>query len=460
MQGNLLRKVKRKLYLASLTLVLLFTGTACQSTPQVQDSPSSRQASATELPSTAIAARVSENSNGNENRIKEPIIVAEGILNTNVNGMKAMIRIWMTEGKELNDPEPGPFQGTILKGKFDAVATDPEGKELARFELNQGFNGEEMSFKKGPPFRLLFDDYNGDTQPDFTIGQWGGSNGNFYTILTIGPSGFGILDSNIYSADHRSSIRYRKIAPQAFLNKYYDQEKGTYIDQIHRWKDGAFLIEAPFTAKEVSAAGVDDASLSDDTSTWLSSNLETADGTLRASAKSAAGSIRIVSVGQETAERLGAPSCLGKEEDYRIQGSYKVIFQKTNQQEKLIASLNQLTLISPSMDAINMEKLLLDQVEIFTFYPQYQDCHGISFYLFGIDNQTGDAYSYSFVIDGKTQDSFYVKPGTKPIINNGQLIIMVSTGPGGEVSEDQYVFNTDLKNHRMELVEKRISSNK
>jgi hypothetical protein len=97
-------------------------------------------------------------------------------------------------------------------------------------------------------------------------------------------------------------------------------------------------------------------------------------------------------------------------------------------------------------------------VELFTFYPQYQDCHGIQMYLFGVDNQTGEAYPFRFVIDGKTYDSYSVKPGTVPVVENDQLIIMVSTGPGGEVPENEYVFKADLKNHLMVLVNKRKSS--
>jgi hypothetical protein len=197
---------------------------------------------------------------------------------------------------------------------------------------------------------------------------------------------------------------------------------------------------------------------SNDALTVSELKLETAADTLRASGKSVLGRIRIVSLGKETIETLGAPSCLGRETDYRIQGSYKVIFEKTNEKDKLITSLSETTIISPSINPIPMEKLQLGHVELFTFYPQYQDCHGIQMYLFGVDNQTGDAYPFTFLIDEKAYDSYSVKPGTTPVMDKDQLIIMVSTGPGDELPENEYVFKADLKNHRMEWVNKRKST--
>jgi hypothetical protein len=207
---------KRKIYLGCLLLSFLLLCTACQP------------------------------------NAKPSAIIAQGTVD--INGTKQTISIWMVEGKEINDSEPGPFQGTFLNGSFEVVATDQEGKELARFGLNEAFDGGELRFRKEPPFKLLFDDYNEDGQPDFTVGQWGGSNGNIYTLITIGSNGFRVLEKSIYSADHQPSIRYRKLAGKAFLNKYYDQIIGADMDVIHRWKDGAFYKDIPIKSKEPGAA--------------------------------------------------------------------------------------------------------------------------------------------------------------------------------------------------------------
>nr|WP_275422949.1 hypothetical protein [Paenibacillus mucilaginosus] len=184
-------------------------------------------------------------------------VVGEGKADADGDGRTDTVRIRMTEGEERTDPNPGAFEGTHLHGTFEAVAETSDGRELSRFPLNGAFGGGEMIFRKGEPFRLLFDDYNDDGRPDFTVGQWGGSNGNFYVLLTIGPEGFQVLAKEIYSADHRESIRYRRTGKLAFRNIYYDQTRGAYMEVIRRWKDGAFAAEAPREIQDVGSAGVD-----------------------------------------------------------------------------------------------------------------------------------------------------------------------------------------------------------
>lgn len=187
----------------------------------------------------------------------EPVLLAEGTALLDGGETEAAIRLWMTSGKEITDPEPGPFQGTFLQGQFELAAAAGDNKELARFPLNDAFHGEEMSFRKGKLFELQFDDYNGDGHPDFSIGQWSGQNGNMYALLTIDRRGFRVLETDIYASDHRSSIRFRKAGEQAFVNQYYDQRKG-YVDVIHHWTDGAFRRDAPIEAKEIHPAGTED----------------------------------------------------------------------------------------------------------------------------------------------------------------------------------------------------------
>lgn len=187
----------------------------------------------------------------------EPVVVGEGTLKAG-NGKTETVRIRMIRGKEVTGSDPGPFQGTFLTGTFEAVIVGSDDRERAPYPLNEAFGDEEMSFRKGLPFKLRFADYNEDGHPDFAIGQWGGSNGSFYALLTVRPDGFAILESDIYSADHRESIRFRKVGDKAFVNSYYDQEKGSYMDVIHRWDGSRFRRDAPVPAKEVHPAGVED----------------------------------------------------------------------------------------------------------------------------------------------------------------------------------------------------------
>ncbi|MGF7036567.1 hypothetical protein J2T17_007641 [Paenibacillus mucilaginosus] len=208
-------------------------------------------------PETAVPGQEAPSSEPAAPGIAAGTVVGEGEADADGDGRTDTVRIRMAEGVERTDPDPGAFEGTHLHGTFEAVAETSDGRELGRFPLNGAFGGGEMIFRKGEPFRLLFDDYNDDGRPDFTVGQWGGSNGNFYVLLTIGPEGFQVLAKEIYSADHRESIRYRRTGKLAFRNIYYDQTRGAYMEVIRRWKDGAFAAEAPGETQDVGSAGVD-----------------------------------------------------------------------------------------------------------------------------------------------------------------------------------------------------------
>jgi hypothetical protein len=188
--------------------------------------------------------------------VNHPVMVVEGNADLNGVGKNESVQVWLMKGKEVTSTDPGPFQGTYFNGQFVVVATGNDDKETARFSLNDLFEGGDMSFSKDLPDTLQFEDYNGDGDPDFTIGQWAGSNGNIYALMTIGSNGFRVLEKNIYSANHYASIRFSKIGNDAFVNKYYDQQKGTYMDVIHRWKDGAFIADPPIEANEIHSAGV------------------------------------------------------------------------------------------------------------------------------------------------------------------------------------------------------------
>jgi hypothetical protein len=242
------------LFLGLLAVLILIIAVSCQKGDQAHSGEQPlNAASSPQQPTT----NVTQGNGVMSEAIIEPVIIAEGATELNGNRTKETIRVWFMKGKEVTDPNPGAFQGTFLQGQFEVVATSNDGKELARFGLNNTFDGGELSFRKDKPFILQFDDYNGDGYPDFTIGQWGSSNGNIYSMLTIDPNGFRILEKNIYSSDHRGSIRYRKVGDHAFINQYYDQLKGN-LDVIHRWKNGGFSSDAPIGAKEVHPAGLED----------------------------------------------------------------------------------------------------------------------------------------------------------------------------------------------------------
>lgn len=240
----------RKMLLGLAIISILVLTAACRD-GQVQR----EEIAQSERPEINIPQSTPQSTNGNgEVQLNNPVMVTEGNTDLNGDGTKETIQVWLIEGKEVTYTDPGPLMGTYLNGQFDVVATGNDGKEVARLGLNDAFDGGEMDFLKEPRFSIEFDDYNGDGHPDFTIGQWAGSNGNIYALITIGPDGFHVLEKNIYSADHVASIRYRKIGKDAFVNQYYDQLKGSYMEVIRHWKDGTFLADPAVKAIEIDPA--------------------------------------------------------------------------------------------------------------------------------------------------------------------------------------------------------------
>jgi hypothetical protein len=238
--------LKTRLFPGLLAVLVLIVAISCQKVDQAHSGEQHLDAvSSLQHPTT----NETQGNGVTSEAIIEPVIIAEGATELNGNKTQETIRVWLMNGKEVTDPNPGAFEGTFLQGQFEMVATANDGTELARFGLNDAFDGGELSFRKDKPFMLQFDDYNGDGYPDFAVGQWGSSNGNIYSLLTINPNGFSILAKDIYSADHRGSIRFRKVGDHAFVNQYYDQLKGS-LDVIYRWKDGAFSKDAPIGANE------------------------------------------------------------------------------------------------------------------------------------------------------------------------------------------------------------------
>lgn len=238
-------KFKIRNVLALIGTVALLSGCAAggsASAPMEEAEPTGGASSSAE--SAGVVS--SEIAGIGDARLQEPVTLAEGVSERNPFGTRVTIRLMMTKGSESNDPEPGPFQGEFRRGVCELVAWDAAGKELARLDAGESFEeGGRMIFRKADPFELALADYNGDGWDDFSLGQWAGSNGNIYSLFTLEPDGFGVLERNIYSAERAYSIRYPMEGDRAFRNTYYDQEAGAYMDIVRRWTGDRFVREEP-----------------------------------------------------------------------------------------------------------------------------------------------------------------------------------------------------------------------
>lgn len=179
-------------------------------------------------------------------------VLSENVIDYNGDSGYEKVVVRMTEGKQYEDEAPGPFMGWNWQGKFAVQLLNAEGNVLSEMGLNKIFNpdGADMVFNR--TFRLQFDDYNNDGYPDFTIGQYGSSNGNLYRLFTVKNGKIEVLpvknggSGELFSSGGRSRYtrEFDKFAKSGFINWYYNNALGKNIRQNFAW-DGAQFVMKP-----------------------------------------------------------------------------------------------------------------------------------------------------------------------------------------------------------------------
>lgn len=138
---------------------------------------------------------------------------------------------------------PGPLMGRNWSGRFGLVLIDNQGRTLNSFPLSEHFE-DPIIFNDF--FQIQFEDYNGDGDPDFTIGQYGSSNGYFYKLFTLRKNNvieeLGIkLGSDLFISSPKGySIKLDKVDDHSFKRSYYDNVAGKQMEDIFQWNGSAF----------------------------------------------------------------------------------------------------------------------------------------------------------------------------------------------------------------------------
>lgn len=153
--------------------------------------------------------------------------------------------IEMLSGTYSEDWSPGPLMGANWSGEFQIVLRDDSGNVITQARLNAFFT-EALLFNSN--FKLAFDDYNGDGNVDFTIGQYGTSNGNYYKLFTLMPSNEikelkvrGMNELFIGTSDSRYSTHLEKLDATTFKKSYYDNAIGKNVEDLFRWDGQEFV---------------------------------------------------------------------------------------------------------------------------------------------------------------------------------------------------------------------------
>lgn len=156
-----------------------------------------------------------------------------------------LLNLQLTKGSYHEDWSPSPFAGRNWSGDFQLVITDEHGNIKEEFQLNEHFE-EPLVFND--IFEIQFDDYNDDGDIDFTIGQYGTSNGNFYKLFTIKDEHIQELQVKenpelfISNGTSRHSTKLDKVNDKSFTKTMYDNSIGKDMKDTFVWTGNEFRL--------------------------------------------------------------------------------------------------------------------------------------------------------------------------------------------------------------------------
>ncbi|QJD86971.1 hypothetical protein [Cohnella herbarum] len=173
---------------------------------------------------------------------------------------------------------------------------------------------------------------------------------------------------------------------------------------------------------------------------------------IRATGESAYGlfQLRPRQGGDENIQALGAPSCIGQETDLQFAGDYELYFLNRSGDEKLVQQFNRLEMIQRENGAIEFMKLDFPNAEIFLFIPRYTDCHGLEFYAYGVDKESGEASNFTFLNGESTLPNAITSPVNLPIVSDGKLVVEGGRAAGQD-GATRYSYVPDFSKHQLVL---------
>ena len=163
-------------------------------------------------------------------------IAAEGTAEL-AGGEKALVRLVLTDGQYFTDQYAGYGGGIYAdnyQGNYELQVVGADGTLLSKMD----FSSIEWPQANFPgKFTLLFDDYNGDGNPDFTVGQWGSSAMNLYDIYTVLPDGTAEMISQeaIAHFSRDFSVQFDRDSGSGFYAKIYNNATGETETAHYLW---------------------------------------------------------------------------------------------------------------------------------------------------------------------------------------------------------------------------------
>lgn len=159
-----------------------------------------------------------------------------------LDGSDYKLALKMVDGRYFEEKNPGPFTGWLWEGRFILEVSDAKNNLISSYDLNSAFDNESMVFTK--KFDILFEDYNGDGDLDFTIGQYASSNGFVHRLFTLSKNGVAaklpLAAGEIFSINKDYSTKFERTAKDSFKARSYDNSKTKHIETLYAFRNGAF----------------------------------------------------------------------------------------------------------------------------------------------------------------------------------------------------------------------------
>lgn len=176
------------------------------------------------------------------------------------------IQLILLDGRTFTDKDV-PIGGNIYTINFTGeyeLQVLKDGKIISIMPneqlLTNSFDGVSLNFSS--EFEFEINDYNGDGNPDFTIGQWSGSSNNLHEIYSVAKGGKITKltkEGGIYTSDGKNasdfSIQLALEDNGRLRAAQYDIEQGKIITVYYNWNEetGVFEPATPVTLTKETA---------------------------------------------------------------------------------------------------------------------------------------------------------------------------------------------------------------
>ncbi len=212
---------------------------------------------------------------------KQPVELKDMVMATGefplYDGTIGQLRLVMTEGEYLTEEYAGGPGGGIYPenydGRYELRLYNQEGDLLNTLNLNDDWNYQLIRFSG--KFELLYTDYNGDQCPDFTIGNYGSSNGDIYFLYTITMDNQikKIYNGAIFESNRAPSLVFEhdlQDGTKQFMTYPYNNATGYWEHCFYTWEEAS----ESFILSEVREETPDDERVVQDSSSGNQEHLD------------------------------------------------------------------------------------------------------------------------------------------------------------------------------------------